>query len=70
MPDSEHATRYTTTAIALHWLIATAVVGLWSVYSRSLHRAIQARQAGDLDTLQSSVTEDVSRAADVLTRGL
>ena len=28
MPDSEHATGYTTTAIVLHWLIATAVVGL------------------------------------------
>ena len=28
MPDSEHATRYTTTAIVLHWLIAAAVVGL------------------------------------------
>ena len=28
MPDSEHATRYTTTAIVLHWLIAAAVIGL------------------------------------------
>jgi cytochrome b561 len=28
MPDSEHATRYTTTAIVLHWLIAALVVGL------------------------------------------
>lgn len=52
------------------WITATAVVGLWSVYSRSLHRAVQARQAGDLNTLERSVTEDVLRAADVLTRGL
>ena len=28
MPDSEHVTRYTTTAIVLHWLIAAAVIGL------------------------------------------
>ena len=28
MPDSEQATRYTTTAIVLHWLIAAAVIGL------------------------------------------
>jgi cytochrome b561 len=28
MPDSEDATRYTTTAIVLHWLIAATVVGL------------------------------------------
>ena len=28
MPDSEQATRYTTTAIALHWLIAAAVIVL------------------------------------------
>lgn len=28
MPDSEDATRYTTTAIVLHWLIAAIVVGL------------------------------------------
>jgi len=28
MPSSEDATRYTTTAILLHWLIAVAVVGL------------------------------------------
>jgi len=27
-PDSDPATRYTTTAIVLHWLIAAAVVGL------------------------------------------
>ena len=52
------------------WMTATAVVGLWSVYSRSLQRVVQAQQAGDLNTLQSSVTEDVRRAADVLTRGL
>lgn len=52
------------------WITATAVVGLWSVYSRSLHREVQAQQAGDLDTLRSSVSQDVLRAADVLTRGL
>ena len=28
MPDSEHATRYTTTAIVLHWLIAAGVIVL------------------------------------------
>ena len=28
MPDSEHVTRYTMTAIVLHWLIAVAVIGL------------------------------------------
>jgi cytochrome b561 len=28
MPSSEYATRYTATAIVLHWLIAAAVVGL------------------------------------------
>lgn len=52
------------------WITATAVVGLWSVYSRCLHRAVQAQQAGDLHSLRSSVSEDVLRAADVLTRGL
>ena len=49
---------------------ATAVVGLWSVYFRSLHRAVQGQQARNLHSLRSSVTEDVLRAADVLTRGL
>ena len=52
------------------WITATAVVGLWSVYSRSLHRAVQTKPIGDLDTLRNSVTDDVVRAADVLTRGL
>ena len=52
------------------WITATAVVGLWSVYTRSLHRAVQTQRAGDLNTLRISVTEDVVRAGDVLTRGL
>ena len=52
------------------WITATAVVGLWSVYSRSLHQAVQAQRAGDLSSLRRSVAQDVLLAADVLTRGL
>ena len=41
MPDSEHATGYTTTAIVLHWLIATAVVGLigWGWWMQTIPKA-------------------------------
>jgi len=41
MPDSEQTTRYTMTAILLHWLIAAAVVGLigWGWWMQTIPKS-------------------------------
>lgn len=55
---------------AEQWMTAIAVVGLWSVFLRSLHRAVHLQQGEDLSALRRSVSGDVARAADLLGRGL
>ena len=55
---------------AERWITAVAVVGLWSVFYRSLHGAVQQQQSEDLTELHRSVSGDIAAAAELLRRGL